>query len=235
MTINAVNDALERIRGGVVVSCQARGSDPLRDSRVIAAMAASAVQGGAVGLRLEGPADIRAVRPLVDVPIIGLWKVDLEPSDVYITPTVQHAQEVVAAGATIVALDGTARARPDGNPLIRSIEAIHEAGALVMADVSTLEEGEAAAALGADVVSTTLSGYTPDSPQVEAPDLALVGELAKRVQIPVVAEGRYRTPSQATQALSAGAWAVVVGTAITAPGWITSQFVRRLQQAEDEK
>ncbi|TDW91638.1 N-acetylmannosamine-6-phosphate 2-epimerase [Kribbella sp. VKM Ac-2566] len=234
MTINAVNDVLERIRGGLVVSCQARGSDPLRDSRVIAAVSASTVQGGAVGLRLEGPADIRAVRPLVDVPIIGLWKVDLEPSDVYITPTVQHAEEVVAAGATIVALDGTARPRPDGNPLIRSIEAIHEAGALVMADVSTLAEGEAAEALGADVVSTTLSGYTPDSPQVEAPDLTLVGELARRVQIPVVAEGRYRTPFQATQALSAGAWAVVVGTAITAPGWITSQFVRRLQQVEDQ-
>ncbi|GAB3839267.1 N-acetylmannosamine-6-phosphate 2-epimerase [Kribbella italica] len=218
---------LQQIRGGLIVSCQARGDDPLRNPAIIAALSMSAVQGGAVGLRLEGLDDIRVVRSKVDVPVVGLWKVDLD-SDVYITPTVWHARQVAETGASIVAVDGTARPRPDGEPLVRSIEAIHAAGALAMADVSTLEEGEAAEALGADVVSTTLSGYTPDSPQRDEPDLALVAALTEHLSVPVIAEGRYRTPAQAAQAIEARAWAVVVGTAITAPGWITRQFTREL-------
>ena len=128
----------------------------------------------------------------------------------------------------IVAVDGTLRPRPDGRALADSIEAVHSEGRLLMADVSTVDEGLAAQDAGADVVSTTLSGYTPDSPSTDEPDFDLLAALAGRLRIPVVAEGRIRTPAQASQAFQLGAWAVVVGTAITSPAWITRQFVREL-------
>ena len=160
--------------------------------------------------------------------MIGLYKAG--EADVYITPTLEHARAVVAAGAAIVALDATSRPRPDGRSLGEVISALHaEFGVPVMADISTVEEALAAAALGADVVSTTLSGYTPYSPQSKEPDLALVAELAPRLTVPVVAEGRVSTPAQARAALDAGAFAVVVGAAITRPQWITAQFVAGIQ------
>jgi N-acylglucosamine-6-phosphate 2-epimerase len=164
------------------------------------------------------------------VPIIGLWKDGTDGP--YITPTLEHALAVSAAGADIVAIDGTLRPRPDGRLLADVIAAIHtEAGRLVMADVSTIEEGEAAQAAGADLVATTLAGYTPYTRRDDGPDLDLVHDLASRLWIPVVAEGRIGTPDQARQAIERGAWAVVVGTAITDPAAIASLFVAEVASA----
>ena len=194
----------------------------------MARMALAAWQGGAVGIRANTPDDIRAIRSAVPLPVIGLFKAG--EAEVYITSTLEHARAVVAAGAAIVALDATSRPRPDGRSLGEVISALHaEFGVPVMADISTVEEALAAEALGADVVSTTLSGYTSYSSQSKEPDLALVAELAARLTVPVVAEGRIGTPAQARAALDAGAFAVVVGAAITRPQWITAQFVAGIQ------
>jgi N-acylglucosamine-6-phosphate 2-epimerase len=215
---------IAELHGGLIVSCQALPDEPLFGAEHMARMALAAAQGGAVAIRANGPDDIAAIKRLVALPVIGLFKDGDE--GVYITPTLDHARAVAAAGAEIVALDATARPRPKGEQLAALIAAIHdELGALVLADVSTVEEGVAAQSLGADLVATTLSGYTPYSPQLDGPDLALVAALAARLHVPLIAEGRIRTPADARAALDAGAFAVVVGGAITRPQWITRQFV----------
>ncbi|MFD7919837.1 N-acetylmannosamine-6-phosphate 2-epimerase [Streptomyces sp. NPDC059740] len=222
-----VRELLDALRGRLVVSCQAPPGDPLRAPEHMAAMAASVAAGAPVaGIRVQGTADIRAVREVVDLPLVGLWKDGAE--GVYITPTAAHARAVAEAGAEIVAVDATDRPRPDGRPLRETVEAVHTMGRLLMADVSTAAEGVAAAALGADLVSTTLSGYTSHSRQQLGPDLELVAELAGLIDVPVVAEGRLHTPEQAGAAIAAGAWAVVVGGAITAPAAIASRFAAAL-------
>jgi N-acylglucosamine-6-phosphate 2-epimerase len=220
---------LGRLRGGLVVSCQAPPGDPLHGPAFMAAMARAAVLGGAVGIRANGPDDVRAVRQAVDVPVVGLWKDGDE--GVYITPTVRHARAVADAGAHVVAVDATARPRPDGSTAAEVLGALRGDGrCLVMADVATLDEGVAAAEAGAHLVATTLSGYTPSSPRRPGPDLELVAALAARVGVPVVAEGRIAVPDQARAALDAGAWAVVVGAAITRPEHITARFVAALRE-----
>jgi putative N-acetylmannosamine-6-phosphate epimerase len=224
----AAGGILERLRGGLVVSCQAPPGDPLHGPAFMAAMARAAVLGGAAGIRANGLADVAAVRRAVDVPVIGLWKDGSE--GVYITPTLRHALAVARAGADVVAVDATGRPRPDGSTVAEVVAALgRAAGCLVMADVATLDEGVAAASAGADLVATTLSGYTPDSPSRTGPDLELVAALAARVDVPVVAEGRVGTPEQARAALDAGAFAVVVGSAITRPAHVTARFAAALR------
>lgn len=213
-----------QLQGGVIVSCQALAGEPLHGATIMAHMAVAAQQGGAVGIRADGPADIRAIHSAVSLPVIGLFKDG--DDDIYITPTWAHACMVADAGADVIALDGTQRPRPDGRSLKEMIKAIHtKLGKLTLADVSTLEEGAAAEAAGADFVATTLAGYTPYSAKNDGPDLDLVQALANRLRVPVIAEGRINTPAAAKAAIEAGALAVVVGTAITRPQWITAQFV----------
>lgn len=218
---------LEAVRGRLVVSCQAYPGEAMNRPEVMRAVAVAVVAGGAAGVRAQGVEDIAAIRAAVDLPLIGLWKDGDE--DVFITPTLEHALAVAEAGADVVALDGTGRPRPDGRSLAEVVAEVHErTGKLVMADCSTFEEGVAAAAAGADLIGTTLSGYTPYTTKADGPDLDLVARLAAAIDTPVVAEGRIRTPDQAAAALAAGAWTVVVGTAITHPTTITSWFTRRL-------
>lgn len=218
-----MNGLLDAIRGGLVVSCQAYPGEPMRNPDTMCRVAQAASLGGAAGIRAQGLDDIAAIRAAVDLPLIGLWKDG--DDDVFITPTLEHALAVAKAGAHIVAIDGTARSRPDGLSLAEVIRGIHEfTGALVMADCATLEEGIAAAASGADLVGTTLAGYTAYTTKGSGPDLDLVARLAAAVDVPVVAEGRIHTPQQAAAAINAGAWTVVVGTAITHPTTITGWF-----------
>ncbi len=222
---------VERIRGRLVVSCQAPADSPLHRPAIIAALAQCAERGGAGGVRIDGPHAIAAVRGAVGVPIIGIYKV-AGAAPIYITPTFEQAQEIARAGADIIAVQATRERGDRDTPLADLVGRIHEAcGLPVMADVSTLDEGLAAAAAGADLVATTMSGYTPDSRTVPGPDLELVRELAFRLSIPVVAEGRVRTPEDAAAALRAGAWAVVVGRAITMPEAITERFARAVAEA----
>jgi N-acylglucosamine-6-phosphate 2-epimerase len=211
-----------RIEGGLVVSCQALEDEPLHSAEIMARMAEAAMIGGAVGIRCNGVEDTKAIRAKVDLPLIGLWKVGRE--GVYITPTADHALSIIDAGAEMVALDATKmRANLESDVL-----AIHKVGGLVMADISTYEEALMAADVGVDCISTTLSGYTEWSPQQEAPDFDLVNRLSNRLSIPVIAEGRINTPELLEEAFAVGAFAVVVGSAITRPQWITSNFIRRL-------
>ncbi|HHV53976.1 MAG TPA: N-acetylmannosamine-6-phosphate 2-epimerase [Firmicutes bacterium] len=221
--------------GGLIVSCQAPAGDPLHDPAIMAAMARAAELGGAVGIRANGPEDIAAIRKAVGLPIIGIFKQKLEGFPVYITPTLAAARAVVEAGADIVAIDATPRRRPGGWTAPELIDAIHrELKVPVMADISTFAEGLAAARAGADLVATTLSGYTEESltgaAPLQGPDLDLVRQLASSVSVPVICEGRVHSPADLVAALEAGAFAVVVGTAITRPQWITEQFVLASRQ-----
>jgi N-acylglucosamine-6-phosphate 2-epimerase len=212
----------------LAVSCQARADNPLHGPAFMAAMAQAAEQGGALALRANGPADIAAIRTVSRLPIIGILKRWDDRFPVYITPDFASAAAIAAAGADIIALDATARAR-DGEPLDRLIARIRdELGKPVFADCATLEDGVRAAALGASYIATTLSGYTPETETRKAlgPDIALIEALAKAVSVPIVAEGRFEQPEQLELAFAAGAHAVVVGTAITNPREITRRFAR---------
>ncbi|KQT51508.1 N-acetylmannosamine-6-phosphate 2-epimerase [Devosia sp. BK] len=215
------------LQKGLVVSCQARADNPLHGAQFMGAMALAARDGGAVAIRANGPDDI-AVVTKAGLPVIGIHKVFSEHHPVYITPDFQTAAAIVEAGANIVALDCTERPRDGEHPsvMIRRIKA--ELGAEVFADISTVEEGLKAADWGADYVATTLSGYTEATmPKPSEPDLRLLENLAARLTVPVVAEGRYNTPDLVRQAFSAGAHAVVVGTMITNPREITRSFVQQ--------
>jgi N-acylglucosamine-6-phosphate 2-epimerase len=228
-------ELLEPLHGRLVVSCQAREQSPLRNTDTMIRMAIAAQNGGAAAIRANGPDDVAGIRDAIDLPIIGLWKDSSRRAagDVYITPTVERAQTIASSGAQIVAVDGTNRTRKPGEELATIIRAVHESyGALVMADIATQDDAESAQEAGADMLSTTLSGYTPDTRDRSAgPDLDLVAKLATAVHIPVFAEGRIRTPKEARSALKRGAFSVVVGTAITDTVSITQTFASQLNDA----
>lgn len=213
------------LKPGLIVSCQARTDNPLHGPSFMAAMAKAAEQGGAVGIRANGPEDIRAIKAVVRLPVIGIYKYPLAGYEVLITPDLARAAAVAEAGADLIALDATVRPHPEGTAqaLIAQIKA--ELGLPVVADVATLEEGVAAAQAGADYIATTLSGYTSYSAAAEGPDLTLVQQLCRAIAQPVIAEGRFCTPDEVQTALALGAFAVVVGTAITNPREITRRFV----------
>ncbi|HEX5324235.1 MAG TPA: N-acetylmannosamine-6-phosphate 2-epimerase [Capsulimonadaceae bacterium] len=224
-----MSELFSSMRGGLIVSCQALPNEPLHGSAIMARMAIAAELGGAVGIRANSPPDIAAIRAAVALPIIGLFKVEVPGFDGYITPTLADARSVAEAGADMVAIDATARPHPEGDTasFIRLVR--ESTGKLLLADISTEEEALAAEAAGADLISTTMSGYTPYSPQQEAPDLDLVRRLATKLKVPLIAEGRIATPEQARGALDAGAYAVIVGGAITRPQQITARFARALK------
>ncbi|MDX2969110.1 N-acetylmannosamine-6-phosphate 2-epimerase [Kribbella solani] len=209
--------------GTLVVSCQAGPENPLYGPAGMALMAQAAAAGGAGAIRANGPDDIAAIRAVTDLPIIGIHKLG-DPAGVFITPTYEAAAGAVAAGADLVALDATLRPRPDGRPLAGQIDRIHaELGVPVMADVDTLDAGLAARDAGADLVATTLSGYTNGRPPA-GPDVELVRQLAAKLDCPIVAEGRIRTPADVRGVCDAGAYAVVVGHAITNPMDLTARL-----------
>ncbi len=223
-------DRLTRaMRGGLVVSCQAPTGSPLRDPAITAVIARAVLLGGAVGLRVNGPDDVAAVRAVTDVPVIGLHKVEGGPRP-FITPTPDLACGLVAAGADIVAADASTQVH--GMRLEGFGAVVAAVDVPVMADVSTLEEGLRAAELGAAYIGTTLSGYTPEStPAPDGPDLELVAALAAQ-GLTVVAEGRIRTPEAVAAAFAAGATAVVVGGAITDPLLTARRFAAATPQAQ---
>ena len=219
---------LGSLRGGLVVSCQPVPGSALDRPEIVAAFAEAALDGGAVGLRIEGLDNLRAVRRVTRAPVIGLIKRDLTDSPVRITPLIQDIQDLVAAGADIIAFDATDRDRPV--PVSDLIAAIRQAGRLAMADCATLAEGQHAATHGADLLGSTMSGYT-GGPVPALPDLELVAALAALHPF-VIAEGRYQAPAQAAAAMAAGAAAVVAGSAITRPEHVTGWFVAAITGAQ---
>jgi N-acylglucosamine-6-phosphate 2-epimerase len=222
---------LDRLRGGLVVSCQAREDNPLHGPRFMAVMASAAIAGGAVGIRADGVADVTAIRDAIGphVPIMGIFKVRQPDGSLFITPDAEGALAILAAGARLLALDGTTRPRPGGEQLADVVSAIHAAGGAALADVGTIEDALYAVSCGVDAVGTTLSGYTPDSPKSEGPDFVLLQRLAHDCPVPVFAEGRIWTREEARKAIELGAAFVVVGTAITNPTAITARFVAALR------
>lgn len=223
-------DRLQGLRGRLIVSCQPVDDGPMDRPEIVAAMAQAAVAGGAAGLRIEGVDNLRAVRPRVDVPIVGIVKTDLPDSPVRITVTVEDALALAAAGADIIAYDATPRPRPGAREEV--VAAILASGRLAMADCATPEDGVTALAGGAAILGTTLSGYTAETEgSGDGPDLALIGAFRKLGAGFVMAEGRINTPELAGRALAAGADAVTVGSAITRLEHVTSWFVAGLGAA----
>lgn len=215
---------LAALRGALVVSVQPVAGGPLDDDDIVVRMAQAAIVGGAAALRIEGAARVARVRALVSAPLVGIVKRDLPDSPVRITPTLDDVRTLLGAGADIVAVDATHRARPCAPATL--LAAIHAGGALAMADASDVDDALAAWAAGFDIVGTTLSGYTgADVPA--GPDLALVRQLAD-AGCRVMAEGRYETPAQAAEALESGAYAVTVGSALTRLELATARFVAAL-------
>lgn len=223
------------VRDSLIVSAQAPDGHVLRDTPTIAMLAKAAEAGGATAIRCGGYGgldDIRAVRQAVQVPVIGLTKEG--DTAVYITPTVASAQTVAKAGADVVAIDATARPRQDGSTFKDQVVAVHDMGALAMADIATAQEAVAAHRDGADLISTTLAGYTEHRARTEGPDLALIREIraalaeeADAAEVFLIGEGRFHTPEHVAQGKAAGADAIIVGTAITDIAWITRQFAAK--------
>lgn len=223
---------MKLVKGSLIVSCQARVDNPLHGPAFMGAMALAARDGGALGIRANGAADVAAVKA-AGLPVIGIDKVFSEDVPVYITPSIIAVDRLAAAGADIIAFDCTQRPRHGDAPaeIIRHIR--DTLGLEAFADISTLEEGLLAAELGATYISTTLSGYTEyTQPKPDLPDFALIEALASRVSVPIVAEGRFNTPELARRALDAGAYAVVVGTMITNPREITKGFAKAVAAAQ---
>ncbi|AFY45050.1 N-acetylmannosamine-6-phosphate 2-epimerase [Nostoc sp. PCC 7107] len=223
-------NSITTLKQGLIVSCQAPVDSPLHEPKIIAAMAQAAVNNGAVGVRIDTPIHINAVREGVKVPIIGLWKQIIPKYDVYITPQFDHAAAVAQAGADIIAIDATTRHRPGGETLVEIITRIHqELGKPVIADVDTIDAAKAAAAAGADIVATTLYGYTPKTNNDSPPCWELLTQMLEELKIPVICEGGISSPQMARHALNLGAYAVVVGTAITGIDLQVKNYQRVMQ------
>lgn len=227
-----MHSTIESLSGKIVVSCQALPDEPLYGSIFMTAMARAAVMGGAAGIRANGAENVAAIRAAVSVPILGINKRRVPGFDVFITPNYEDARIIVESGAHLVALDGSNGPRPGNESLCYIIERIHsELKVPVMADCSCLEDGIYAEAAGADIIATTLAGYSKHGrPAIPGPDLDLISQLAQRIKVPVIAEGRFHEPREISEAFERGVFAVVVGTAITRPSEITKRFVAALPQ-----
>lgn len=226
-----MHPVIEAIKGKLIVSVQAYPGEPLRHPETMAQMARACELGGAAAIRCQGLSDIAAIKGRVDIPVIGLWKEGHE--GVYITPTLRHALACVNAGCDVVAIDATDRPRPDGRSFAETVAALRErVETLVMADCMTIEDIRAAVACGCDLVSTTLSHNRPaiETTLDEGPDVALLAQAtAEFPDVPIICEGHVHTPADAKAAIDAGAWAVVVGTAITHPTSLTSWFTAAIE------
>jgi N-acylglucosamine-6-phosphate 2-epimerase len=224
-------NTISSLKHGLVVSCQALDNEPLFGAEYMAAMASAAEEGGAVAIRANTPKDIAAIKKACSLPVIGLYKRTYPDSQVYITPTIHEAAQVAEAGADMIAVDATRLPRPDGTRLEQFVADFRSRypERLLVADVSTYEEGLNAMELLFDLISTTMSGYTPHSVHQDGPDIELVARLAKLGRTPILAEGRIWTPEECIACLNAGAYAVVVGTAITRPQEITRRFVNAIE------
>lgn len=225
---------MDRIKGGLIVSCQALKEEPLHSSYIMSRMAYAAMKGGAVGIRANTVEDITEIKKTVDLPIIGIIKEVYGDCSVYITPTVKEVDALVACGVSIIATDATdsaKRPRPDGRSLDDFFGEVREKypEQLFMADCSSYEEGMHAAELGFDFVGTTMNGYTDYTAGVELPNIELMGRLVKECGRPVIAEGGIWMPDQLKAALNRGVWAVVIGSAITRPREITQRFVSAIK------
>lgn len=220
---------IDKLKNAVIISSQAMPSEPFYEEVAMRAMMQAVINGGAQGLRVAGVRDVKMAKSLCNLPVIAITKPDKIPDNykeiVYITPSIFDVKILAEAGADIIAFDGTARPRPSGDTLGNIIIDVHNQGCLAMADISTFEEGVEAHRLGADIISTTLSGYTSHSVAVEGPDFDLLKKLVDALDCPVILEGRIWSPNEVKHAFDLGAYAVVIGSAVTRPHHIVERFV----------
>jgi N-acylglucosamine-6-phosphate 2-epimerase len=222
---------IDSLKNKVIVSCQAWPGTPFYgDPKFMRAMAESAQMGGAGGIRANGEEDILSIKETVSLPVIGIYKLPDKRGITIITPTFESAEKLVKAGSDIIALDASIDARPEMEELSELIQRIrNELGVPVMADISTLEEALRAESCGADIVATTMAGYTSNSIKTNGPDLDLIEQIVRNVKVPVIGEGRFSKPEEVNEAIiKRGALSVVIGTSITAPWEITARFVQAL-------
>ncbi len=221
---------IDQLRSSLIISCQAPSDSPLHDPSIMASIAQACVNQGAKALRIDSPSHIQGVKKLMpNIPVIGLLKQIGLGCDVYITPCIADAIAVSEAGAEIIAIDATARNRPNNEKITDIITYIHEKlGKLVMADIDTMENAIAASEVGADIIGTTLYGYTEETKDCIPPSFDFVTELLTKINKPIICEGGIQTPQEAKQALDLGCFAVVVGTAITGVDLLAHKFLQEI-------
>ena len=225
-----------QIKGGLIVSCQALEHEPLytKEGGVMPLMAKAAAMSGAVGIRANTVRDITQIKQVVDLPVIGIIKKDYPGTPMYITVTMKEVDELVACGVDILAVQGTGALRPDGSTsaqFSRAIKAKYPEQ-LVMADCDNLENAMLCAEAGADFVGTTMRGYTPETTGIDDIDFDFIRKLSAECPAKIIAEGHIHYPEQAVKALEAGAFALVVGGAITRPAEITARFTGAINAAK---
>lgn len=222
---------LEKIKGGLIVSCQALETEPLYDSYIMSKMAWAAYLGGAVGIRANTVVDIKAIKERVDLPVIGIIKQVYPDSDVYITPTMKEVDALVDVGCEIIAVDATNRLRPNGKTFEEFFKEVRAKypNQLFMADTSCFDEGRLAEELGCDLIGTTMAGYTPYTKGTPLPDYTLMSRYVNDLNSPVIAEGGIWSPDELKKAIDLGVHSAVVGTAITRPMDITKRFVNAIK------
>ena len=220
---------LDKIKNGLVVSCQALEGEPLHSSYIMSKMALAAKQAGAVGIRSNSPEDIAEIQKEIELPVIGILKKEYEDTPIYITGTLEEIRALARTKCEMIAVDATLRLRHKNQSLEAFITETKKIvpDRLFMADISTVDEAINAERLGFDCVSTTLMGYTEDSKDYTAlqNDYEKLKEVISSVNIPVIAEGHVNQPQKALDCLKLGAHAVVVGGAITRPKQIAKTFV----------
>ena len=224
-------EILEKIKGGLIVSCQALEDEPLHSSFIMGRMAYAAYLGGAVGIRCNSVADIREIKTTVSLPLIGIIKKDYPGSSVRITPTMEEVDALMAEGVSIIAMDATDRVRPDGKTISETFPEIRKKypNQLFMADCSTYADAQRAEMLGFDLVGTTLYGYTEQTQGLTPPSFEFIASLAQGIRKPIIAEGGIWSPQQLRTAMDQGVHACVVGSAITRPMEITQRYVSGLK------
>lgn len=227
-----MNESVKKLKGKLIVSCQALPTEPLHSSFIMGRMAVAAKEGGAVGIRANTKEDIREIQEQTGLPVIGIVKRDYPGSSVYITPTMQEIEELMEVKPEIIALDATNRLRPGNVTLADFFRSVKEKypQQLWMADCSTVEEALYADSLGFDFIGTTMVGYTEESKglKIEADDFAILREIVAKVAHPVIAEGNINTPQKARRVIELGAYSVVVGSIITRPQLITKAFAEAI-------
>lgn len=223
---------LNKLKNNIIVSLQAMPDEPLYDENCIIAMAKSIVElGGATALRLAGERDIKNIKKLFpNVVVIGITKPEKIPTNykelVYITPSVKDCKKIIDAGADIVAFDGTTRDRGNKETVKDLIDFIHSQNKIAMADIADFAQAQNAFNLGADIVSTTLSGYTKETQnKPNTPDFELVKEIKEKLDIFTILEGKIWEQKEAQTAFEIGADSVAIGSAITRPQLITKRFL----------
>ncbi len=229
-----MDETVKRLKGKLVVSCQALPDEPLHSSFIMGRMALAAMQGGAAGIRANTPEDIREIKRVTGLPVIGIVKHEYPDSNVYITPTMREIRELIDVKPEIIAVDATGRTRPGGATLDEFFAELKEGcpDQLLMADCSTVKEALHADELGFDFISTTMIGYTDESRglRIEEDDFAILRRIIEKAKHPVIAEGNINTPGKARRVIELGAFCVVVGSAITRPQLITKGFAEALNK-----